>query len=446
MPEPANEPASGAHRASPPRTGALRSPAVARLVLLGSLYFAQGLPYGFFTQAVPVLLRQQGASLSKIGFTALLTLPWALKFLWAPLVDRWYWPRLGRRKSWILPMQLASTLTLVVLAALPHGTEVSQLMVGVVLLNLFAATQDVATDGLAVEMLAPGERGLANGLQVAGYRAGMIIGGGVLLASYDTLGPRGVFAAMAALTALSSVPLLLTREPAPADAATGSATASATASAATLGTSGVPRVEKSRHFLALPGVGRILALLFLYKAGTSLATGMLRPFLTDAGLSMAELGWLLGTVGFVSGLLGALAGGALVTPLGRQRALVLFGVAQAVSVGGYLALALSDAGRLATYTACATEHFASGLGTAALFTAMMDWARPRHAATDYTVQASAVVIATGTASAVSGLLADSIGYPGTFGAATVLCLAATGAAWFLFPRRGFAAGRDDAAQ
>lgn len=398
--------------------------AALRLALLGSLYFAQGLPYGFFTQAVPALLRQQGVSLSKIGFTALLTLPWALKFLWAPLVDRWHWPAVGRRKSWILPMQAASIVTLLVLAGLPDATNLAQLMVGVVLLNLFAATQDVATDGLAVELLPRRERGVANGLQVAGYRAGMVIAGGVLLSYYDALGARGVFACMAALIAVASVPLLLSAEPpAPPGAATRAAPA------------------PGPHFLRLPGVGTVLALLLLYKAGTSLATGMLRPFLTDRGLSLSELGTLLGTVGFLAGLGGALAGGALVGVLGRQRALVWFGVAQLASVGGYLALAVTEPSRGDITLACAAEHFASGLGTAALFTAMMDWARPSHAATDYTVQACAVVIATGLASAGSGVLADALGYAGMYVVAMGVCAAGLAAAALLFPRSGAFAHR-----
>lgn len=404
-----------------------RGAALGRLALLGSLYFAQGLPYGFFSQAVPVLLRQQGASLSRIGLTTLLTLPWALKFLWAPLVDRWHLPGVGLRKSWILPMQAASIVTLLVLAALPNGAEVSQLMVGMVLLNLFAATQDVATDGLAVTLLPVQERGLANGLQVAGYRAGMIIGGGLLLAYYDALGSRGVFASMAALTALTSVPLLTSREPAPPPVPVELPTAAVPARAG---------ARRSDHFLRLPRVWQVLALLFVYKAGTSMATSMLRPFLADVGLSLRELGWLLGTVGFVAGLLGALAGGALVTKLGRRRALIWFGVAQTASVAGYLALALARPAHDLVAIACAAEHFASGLGTAALFTAMMDWARPHHAATDYTVQASAVVISTGLAGVAGGVLADALGYSGLFAVAAALCVLATLAAATLFPRRG----------
>jgi len=160
-----------------------------------------------------VLLRQAGYSLSAIGFATLLSLPWALKFVWAPIVDRRYSPRLGRRRTWILAMQLAGTLILAGIAVAPGSDAIAVLMAAMLVLNLVAATQDIATDGLAVELLPPAERGLANGLQVAAYRVGMIVGGGVLLGLHDVLGHHGLFAVMAALTALSTLPVLVTREP-----------------------------------------------------------------------------------------------------------------------------------------------------------------------------------------------------------------------------------------
>jgi MFS transporter, PAT family, beta-lactamase induction signal transducer AmpG len=405
---------------------------LARLGLLGSLYFAQGLPFGFFTQAVPVLLRKQGASLSAIGFTALLTFPWALKFLWAPVVDRRYWPALGRRRSWILPMQLGSAATLFALAALPHATVMPTLMVGMVLLNLFAATQDIATDGLAVEILPANDRGLANGLQVAGYRLGMVIGGGTLLGYYDRLGSRGVFLTMALLTLAMSLPVLALREARPAQAAI---------SAGEPDDARHARHARPRavHFLRLPGVAPVLALLLLYKSGESLANSMLRPFLSDAGLSLAEIGKIVGTVGFLAGLLGALSGGALVNAVGRRRSLILFGICQAAAVAGYATLAIGHPTKHAIIVACGVEHFTSGLATAALFTAMMDWCRPEHEGTDYTVQASAVVLATGTSAVIAGGLAQAWGYRTTFLIAVAVCLLAVAAAALLFPRRGFGA-------
>ncbi len=416
-----NEPSGPATARAPWTTSAQR------LVLLGSLYFAQGLPYGFFTKAVPGLLRQQGVSLSKIGFAALLASPWALKFLWAPLVDRYSFRRLGLYRSWIVPMQLGAIFTLVTLAMIIGPTDLKAMMIGVFFLNLFAATQDIATDGFAVNILTPSERGLANGLQVACYRLGMIVGGGALLAYYEQLGLSGILWAMAGLTALASAPVWLSKPPARAAAAASTSPALAPAAPAFV------------HFLRLPGVWRVLLLLLLYKAGTNLSTGMLSPFLVDAGMSLGDIGTLLGTVGSVAGLLGAMTGGALVTPLGRRRALFVFGLCQAAAVAGYLALTLGTPSKNAIAAACFAEHFASGLGTASLFTAMMDWSRPRHAATDYTVQASAVVIATLAVAMASGLLADAVGYTGLFIIAASLCLLGTAAVVALFPRNFLAA-------
>lgn len=392
-----------------------------KLGLLGALYFSQGLPYGFFTQALPALLRREGASLPAIGASSLLALPWALKFLWAPLVDRWHSPRWGRRRSWILPLQWAAILTLCGLGAFVRADQLNAMMIAILVLNLLAASQDIATDGLALDLLAPAERGLANGLQVAGYRAGMIIGGGLLLVLYERLGTAGTFYGMAALLALATLPITFTKEP-------------QTPAAEPMSH---PHPSEG-HFFRRPQVLPVLALVVTYKAGEAFASGMLRPFLTDLGLSLEDLGWMLGTVGFVSGLLGALTGGHLSQRLGRRRALVGLGVVQAIAVAGYGAVALipKGPGLAALYAVCAFEHFASGMATAALFTCMMDWSRKAVSATDYTVQASLVVIATGLAATLSGASAGALGYALHFALATGLALLAVGAAAWLFPMRG----------
>ena len=377
----------------------------AKLGLLGSLYFAQGLPFGFFTQALPVLMRKYGFSLGQIGLSSLLAMPWALKFLWAPTVDRYWSVRLGRRRSWILPLQLVAVVILVALALSGGAKSLTTLMGAVLLLNLVAATQDIGTDGLAVDILAPSERGLANGLQVAGYRVGMIVGGGVLLIFYDRLGATITFLAMAAFTALSTLPIGVLREPPPAPRETRTSGAAV-------------------HFLRRSGSARVLLVVMTYKIGDAFATGMLRPFLADAGLSLADIGWLLGTVGFISGLVGALCGGALMRRLGRRSALVGFGLLQTVAVASYAVLAFAKPGRGALYAICGGEHFAGGMATAALFTCMMDWCSRETSATDYSVQASAVVVATGLASTVAGFSAQTLGYFHHFCLATALSLGA----------------------
>lgn len=410
-----------------PRVNWLYDQIMKKLGLLATLYMSQGLPYGFFTQALPVLMRKEGWSLGAIGLSSLLALPWALKFLWAPLVDRLYWPGFGRRRSWIVPLQALTALVLLGLAVLTPSSVIGVLLGAVLIVNLLAATQDVATDGLAVELLPPEARGLANGVQVAGYRLGMIVGGGALLMVYDDIGWRGVFGAMGALIVALSVPVLLMREPAPG--------LSGASTAPTAGSSAASAAGLPPHFLRRRGVGAVLLLTVVWKLGESFGTGMLRPYLADRGLSLADVGALLGTVGFVPGLVGALIGGALVGPLGRRRALVGFGVLQAGAVLLYALLARGTLPAEALSAVVAVEHVASGMATAALFTCMMDWCDPRTAGTDYTVQASAVVIAQGGAAALSGYSAELLGYAGHFALASALAALAVLPAVWRFPRR-----------
>jgi MFS family permease len=193
----------------------------AKLGLLSSLYLSQGLPFGFFTQALPVLLRKQGLSLPAIGLAHLLALPWALKLLWAPPMDQYGSAKWGRRRGYILPLQCLSAALLLSLALPAAGLDTTLLMAAVLGVNLLAATQDVATDGLAVDLLAPEERGWGNGIQVAAYRVGMILGGGLMLAvfdavsgfSADALGYSAHFALAAALCVAGTLFAALTFHP-----------------------------------------------------------------------------------------------------------------------------------------------------------------------------------------------------------------------------------------
>ena len=168
-----------------------------KITLLAALYVAQGLPYGFFTQALPVLLRDAGYSLKAIGATSLLFLPWALKFLWAPFVDH-----RGTRKAWLLPLQVAAVCRRAACSRRSSpAADFVLLLAAAFAFNVISACQDIATDGLAVRVLDVHERGLANGLQVGAYRLGMILGGGLLLWVFARTDWPVMFLCMAALLA-----------------------------------------------------------------------------------------------------------------------------------------------------------------------------------------------------------------------------------------------------
>lgn len=369
-----------------------------KYTLLACLYLAQGLPYGFFKQALPVVMREQGASLPQIGLLSFLALPWALKFLWAPFVDR-----LGNLRRWILLLQCLSALLFLALGHWIVQSDYVWLAWAFALANGLAATQDIASDGLAVVLLKPHERGIGNGIQVAGYRVGMVIGGGLILMAFGVLGWSGMFYGIAVLILCSTLPVLLLRVPQPAG----------------------PRLEyggwnvlKTR--MMRPGLLPWLGVIGLYKFGDAIGSNMLQPFLSDMGLALVDIGRLLGTVGFVAGLLGALVGGVLVERLGRFRALLWLGILQALAVGLYVTVNADQ--QLWLAVVCALEHFTGGMATAALFTAMMDMCMSRFAATDYSLQASCVVIATSFAGVFGGWVAGNFGYTLNFLLAALLSL------------------------
>lgn len=381
-----------------------------RLALLLSLYIAQGLPTGVFFQALPAILRTYGVSLKVIGFSGILALPWALKFLWAPYVDRFYSRRFGQRRSWILPMQLAGIVMLVAIALFDPmrlaDTQGMLLFLSLMFfVNLFAATQDVATDGLAVRTLSFGERGLGNGIQVAGYRIGLVVGGGLLLYMIGTWDWTQSFLGLALLLLLISLPVLFYREPAPV--------------AHQREEAAMPYMRIFTSFFARPGLKGWLIVLMTYKIGESLGSAMVKPMLVDMGFDLKQLGLMVSTLGSVAALSGALLGGWLTTKIGRYRAILGFGALQALGVAAYGWLSWQHGlGHQVpvemVYGLNALEHFVSGLAMVALLTAVMDLARPEHAGADFTVQVSIMTIVSGSFYLGAGLVAEALGYTGYY--------------------------------
>ena len=386
------------------------------LGLLSLLYFAQGLPSGLLGKALPPLLRDQGVSLSAIGFTALLALPWTLKFLWAPFLDR-FWTR----RRWLLTLNLATFGLMLLVASRDFGHWVSHsfecLLAVFFLMNTVAATQDIATDGLAVSRLTARLRGLGNSVQVIGYKIGMIIGGGMLLWLVARYGWQGSYAALSLLILPVLLPVWFMSEPAPSDTVVA-------ARAQWQGCRGYVRLFAD--FLSRPRMGWWMVTVVTFKSGDALASRMIGPLLTDQGLSLADIGLLTGVVGATVGLSGALLGGLFLLRLGHRTALLLFGLLQAAGFVGYFLIAGGAAGSMMLYAVVCMEQFADGLSTVALFTAMMDVCRKESPGTDYTLQAALQVTVSGFAALASGLFTEAFGYQAVFAAGAVLTLCALG--------------------
>jgi predicted MFS family arabinose efflux permease len=370
------------------------------LTLLTGLYAAQGIPYGFFTQALPVLLREAGMSLKAISLTSLLFLPWTLKFLWGPAVDN-----IGAPRSWLVPLQLATAAgaALLTLIDLQHGFTV--LFAAFFMFNVFASMQDVVTDGLAVRLLDERQRGLANGIQVGAYRIGMVLGGGLLLYVYARAGWRPMFLAMSVLLLLCSLQALWLRVPA--------AAREKKPAARELASGWLMRLRQ-------PGVLSFVLLIAVYKFGDTMAASLIGPFMRDWGLSKEAIALIKGTLGSSAGLAGAAAGGWAAWRYGRRFALLTFGLTQTISIALYALAALHIGGAPMLWAACIAEHLFGGMATVALFTLMMDAADRDHAGTDYALYACAIVITQGLASFAGGIVGDAAGYAATFAIATVI--------------------------
>lgn len=387
-------------------------PSKAHLLLLGALYTAQGLPFGFFTLALPVLLRDAGWSLAAIALLQFLALPWAIKFLWAPWLDHH-----GARRTWLLALQGTACALALLMSQVPLAVGSPLLLGAVFLFNTIAASQDVITDGLAVRLLGERERGLANALQVGAYRLGMILGGGFLLWMFAHSNWSTTYLCMAALLGLTSLPVLFMREPArtppPSDLPRGRA----------LALSWLTRA-------LTPGLLSLAMLIFCFRFGDQILGTLITPFLRDQGIDKATIALMKGTVGSATSLVGALLGGWLTFRTGRRRALLWSGLAQSAGFGLYVAAAFGLGGLPVLWAATVVEGIVGTMATVALFTLMMDASDPAYAGTDYTILASIVVAVGSLGGITGGLLADTLGYGWTFAIGTVLsaagCLALVG--------------------
>ncbi|MBX7112907.1 MAG: MFS transporter [Myxococcaceae bacterium] len=388
-------------------------PPTGKLLVLSVLYFAQGLPYGFQGNALGLYMRESGISRTGIGLASALALPWLLKVLWAPFVDRHGSPVFGRRKSWIVPMQLAMALCAMGAAFTPVKTELTLLLVLILMLNFFAATQDIAVDGLAVDILSAKELGLGNAAQVNGYKVGMLVGGSLLVAWSATIGWQGLFFAMAALFGGVMLMAWFYQE----------APVSQLEVAAQPAWSEVGR--RLKQALTLPGTGIALLAIASYKAGEALADKMFGPFLIDHGYSVETVAVWVGTWGLLASFAGTLCGGLIASRLSLPNAIGLAAAFRALPL-----LAMWGLGAGAISVAAHTvipivmlEHFFAGMLTPCMFAFMMSRVDKRIGATHYTLLACVEVLGKSPSALLSGVLADATNYTTVFGVAALVSIA-----------------------
>lgn len=369
----------------------------AKLAIVALLYFAEGFPFGFVWDAMPVYFRLQGVSLQAIGLMSLVSLPWSLKFIWAPAVDRW-----GTERSWIVTSQIL--LACLAGGGLLIGKPGPALFAWLLALAVLSATQDMACDAYTIRLLEQDELGAANGVRVSAYRIALIASGGVLVAVSGWLGWEGAFL-FAGLTMLGCA-ALCSALPGPGFERTK--------------VHGLEILAPLQDLLARGGAFQVLLFVVLYKLGDMAMGPMVRPFWVDRGLSPSEIGFITGTGGILAAILGALAGGALTSRRGIFTALWVLGVFQAGSNLGYaIVAAFPETGHFGVYGASLVESFCGGLGTAPFLAFLMNICKKKWAATQYALLSALFGLARSASGAASGWLASSMGY-GSYFALTFL--------------------------
>jgi MFS transporter, PAT family, beta-lactamase induction signal transducer AmpG len=378
-----------------------------KLTWLAILYFAEGLPFGIVKEVVPVYFKVSGVSLTEIGLASLLGLPWTLKVVWSPLVDRF-----GERRVWITACLLALALFTALTPLFDPAAPTFGLWVVLLAITVASATQDVAIDAYTIGLIDRGEEGDANGIRVSAYRVALIASGGGLVLCAPVIGWPAVFVVAAVLfVALAA------------------------------GTWGAPRivvpVEERRQWLApmrrwllRPGAWAVFLFVLGYKLGDAALGPMIKPFWIDRGLTVGEIGLVSTSLGVLATIAGALIGGRLTSRWGILRALFVLGLAQALSNLGYAAVAwldpplpavaaasLGDAlravgepARALVYTASMVESFAGGLGSAAFLAFLMHVCEKEHAAVQYAALSAVFALSRDVAGAISGWATTRLGY------------------------------------
>ncbi|WP_455245945.1 AmpG family muropeptide MFS transporter [Petrachloros mirabilis] len=345
-----------------------------RVGIMLPLGFASGLPLALTAGTLQGWLTSVHLDLNTIGTFTLVGLPYTVKFLWAPLMDRITLPWLGRRRGWMLLMQIATAIGLALMGIVgpdQHPEWLGAIALGVAFLS---ASLDIVFDAYRTDVLLPPERGFGAAVWVNGYRLALLVASSGALILADQIGWRETYLVLAGLMGAGVVTVLLSPEPAVIGGAPKSMAEAI----------GLPLLELFRR----PGIFGILGLIILYKIGDAMAGSLQTTFfMGELGFTASEVGYVKG-VGIFATLIGALAGGLAMTRLGLLRSLLLFGGFQALSNLSFMLLAWIGKSYLALAASIVVENVTGGMGTAAFVALVMSLCDHRYTATQFALLSS----------------------------------------------------------
>ncbi|MDC0713115.1 AmpG family muropeptide MFS transporter [Stigmatella sp. ncwal1] len=413
---------------SPSVLSALRNP---RVLLMFALGFSSGLPLYLTGSTLSAWMKNEGVSLKTIGVFSLVGFSYTFKFAWAPLMDRYYPPFLGRRRGWLLVTQVLLALALVVMGQVNPSSQTLLMASLAALVAFLSASQDIVADAYRTDLLSEEDRSLGVTTFTLGYRVGMIFAMAVALTLSDLIGWTSTYAVMGALMSVGVVTTLLAPEP------------PATHRPLTLIASVVdPLVDFfQRHRVSSPSTARqavhsllskvasaiwhyrlalgTLLFIVLFRVGDAVAFRMTTPFTLELGFSNTELGVIQKFMGMAGAIAGAILGGILVVKLGIKRSLLIFGSAQALTNLLYIALAARGKDPLFLALTVGADNFTGGMGSAAMTVFITALCNRSFSATQYALLSSLSAVPMHLMGAASGFLAESLGWAGFFTFTTI---------------------------
>ncbi|MGX9419418.1 MFS transporter [Vibrio sp. WJH972] len=365
-------------------------------ILLFGLYITQFLGLSFITQGIPTIMRENGSDLTDISMIHLIGVFWSLKLLWSPIIDRFSILGMSHYKGWIITMQILMISSLFLSSSLNLNSKFSILLIVFCFFSLFSATQDIASDALAINILKPEERGIGNSIQISGGSIGILLGGGGLLIAYDWLGWEISLYILALATFIPLVFISRYNEPFH------------------------PQnkihlnVRYKDIFLFFKRVNSLswVGVLLTFQVGTSITSAIVSPLLVDIGWSLKHIGFVIGILGSLLAMIGALSAGLLVGWVGRKQTMLFCKISTLISSISLIPISAGIENNLFVYFGICLMFLSFGAGATVLSTVMMDKSESTKAGTDYTLQYTITSTLGLISSSLALMIAEKIGYSG----------------------------------
>ena len=374
-------------------------PKMAILLLFG---FSSGLPFYLTSKTLQAWMTTAHVDLATIGFFSLVTLPYSLKFVWAPVMDRYIPPFLGRRRGWVLITQVLLLLSIAAMALHDPSRGLQMLAINAIAITFFSASQDISLDAYRTDVLQDREMGAGAAVFVLGYRIAMISTGALAFFLADRIQWPAVYVVLSTLLLVGIATTFIAPEPVLSDAPPKTLFEAV--------------VLPFADFFQRVGPRAALVVLFIvmYKYSDSLAGSMTTPFLLQAGFSQSEVGAVFLGVGVIATIAGVVVGGAVMGKVGINRALWIFVVFQGLSNLTYYGLSLSGKSHAFMVAAIITENFGLGLVSAGMTAYIMEMCNKRFTATQFALLSSLMAASRDILVAPAGKLVESMGWPGFF--------------------------------